>query len=239
MPPMIVAPERDVPGISANACASPTFSASVQRIASMSSMRTTPGARRCRRSTQRMTSAPATNASATGIGANSTALIALPNSRPSTAAGTNAIATLTAKRCATGCREEPGEHARETRAELPADGEDRAGLDDDLEHLGVIAGVAEQRAGDDQMSGRRDRQELGETLDDAEDERDEQRGMFQCAGSRATRRRKDASELSHETRGVPPRVDYHTRACAGRRGAMGDCGRNAARRGENEWQGST
>jgi hypothetical protein len=79
-------------------------------------------------------------ASATGIGANNTALIALPNNRPSTAAGTNAIATLTAKRCAT-CREESGEFARESGAELPADGES-AGLNDDLEHFGVIAGVA-------------------------------------------------------------------------------------------------
>ena len=43
MPPMIVAPERDVPGISANACASPTLSASVQRMASTSSMRTDAG----------------------------------------------------------------------------------------------------------------------------------------------------------------------------------------------------
>ena len=43
MPPMIVAPERDVPGISANACAMPTFSASGQRIASTSSMRTRRG----------------------------------------------------------------------------------------------------------------------------------------------------------------------------------------------------
>ena len=33
MPPMMVAPERDVPGISAKHCAMPTFSASSQVIA--------------------------------------------------------------------------------------------------------------------------------------------------------------------------------------------------------------
>ena len=32
MPPMIVAPDRDVPGISAKACAKPTLSASAQLI---------------------------------------------------------------------------------------------------------------------------------------------------------------------------------------------------------------
>ena len=69
MPPMIVAPDRDVPGINANACAQPIFSASVQRMASTSSIRTVDGARRRRRSTHRMTSAPMMNASATGTGA--------------------------------------------------------------------------------------------------------------------------------------------------------------------------
>ena len=43
IPPMIVAPERDVPGISANACAHPTLSASGQRISSTLSMRTVSG----------------------------------------------------------------------------------------------------------------------------------------------------------------------------------------------------
>ena len=43
---------------------------------------------------------PTTKASATGTGANSTALIWRPKITPSTAAGRNAISTLTAKRCA-------------------------------------------------------------------------------------------------------------------------------------------
>ena len=80
MPPMIVAPEREVPGTSASACAQPTSSASVQRIASTESTRIVSGRKRCRRSAQRITSAPTTNATATGTGANRCALIAWPNS---------------------------------------------------------------------------------------------------------------------------------------------------------------
>mgnify|MGYP003693639177 CR=1 FL=1 len=39
----------------------------------------------------------------------------------------------------------------------------------------LLARVAEQRSGDDQVAGRRDRQEFGQALDDAEDECDEKR----------------------------------------------------------------
>ena len=45
--------------------------------------------------------------------------------------------------------------------------EDRAGLDRDVEHLALLVGEAEQRSGEDQMSGRRDWQEFGQPLDDA------------------------------------------------------------------------
>ncbi len=107
MPPMIVAPDRDVPGMSANACAMPTFSASGQRIASTSSMRTVDGDTRCRRSAHRMTSAPATNASATGTGANRWRLMSFANSRPSTAAGRNATTRFSTKRCAARSRASP------------------------------------------------------------------------------------------------------------------------------------
>jgi hypothetical protein len=106
MPPMMVAPERDVPGMSANACARPILSASVARMSSTSSM--CGGARvRARRSTHRMTKPPAMNAIATGRGANSTALIARLNSRPRMAAGRKAIARLMAKRCACRSRGSP------------------------------------------------------------------------------------------------------------------------------------
>ena len=65
-------------------------------------------------------------------------------------------------------------HGDESRPELPAHGEDGAGLDHDLEDLGLLARVAQERARDDQMSGRRDRQEFRQTFDDAEQEGDEQ-----------------------------------------------------------------
>ncbi len=70
-------------------------------------MRTLSGRVRWRRSAHRITSAPATNAQATGTGANSTALIALSNTKPSTAAGTNATARLVTKRWATGSLPSP------------------------------------------------------------------------------------------------------------------------------------
>ena len=104
---------------------------------------------------------------ATTAGVKRCALIALPNSRPSTTAGTKAIATLSAKRRARGVAAEAGERRREP---LPVDDdhrEDRAGLDRDVEHLALVVGEAEQRAGEDQVAGARDRQELGQALDDA------------------------------------------------------------------------
>jgi hypothetical protein len=90
MPPMMVAPEREVPGISAKHCATPTLRASSQVIACVLSTRAT----RLPRSTSRMTMPPAMNAMATGTGPNSCALMKPPNSRPSTAAGRNATSRL-------------------------------------------------------------------------------------------------------------------------------------------------
>src|SRR5579864_5650336 len=65
---------------------------------------------------------------------------------------------------------ESGDGADQPRAIFPAHREDRASLDHDLEHLGALAGVAEQRSGDDQVARGRDGQEFGETLDDAQDQ---------------------------------------------------------------------
>jgi len=64
MPPMMVAPEREVPGIRAKHCAMPTLSASRQFIVRVDSTR----AGRAPRSTTRMTMPPMMNARATGIG---------------------------------------------------------------------------------------------------------------------------------------------------------------------------
>ena len=49
------------------------------------------------------------------------------------------------------------------------DGEDRAGLDRDVEDLRLVVGHAEQRAGEDQVAGARDGQEFGQAFDDAHD----------------------------------------------------------------------
>ncbi len=81
-----------------------------------------------------------------------------------------------------GVAEDSAQDRDEPRPELPADGEDRAGLDHDLERLRLLAGVARERAGDDQVAGGGDRQEFGEALDDAEQQRGDERGLVQEAG---------------------------------------------------------
>ena len=47
------------------------------------------------------------------------------------------------------------------------DGEDRAGLNRDVEDLALLVVEAEQRTGEDEVTGARDRQELGQPFDDA------------------------------------------------------------------------
>src|SRR5215510_8738261 len=98
---MIVAPERDVPGISAKHWAKPTFNASRQVMSSTAATR----AGRSLRSTQRITSAPAMNAAATGTAAKRCALMKLPKRSPSTAAGMKATTRFATNRCA--ARSEP------------------------------------------------------------------------------------------------------------------------------------
>jgi len=63
-----------------------------------------------------------------------------------------------------------GIHGEEAPAVLPDDRKHRPGLDGDVEDLGLLAVEAEQVAREDQVSGARDRQELGQPLDDAKDE---------------------------------------------------------------------
>ena len=95
MPPMMVAPERLVPGTIARHCTKPIFSASSGVIASTDSIRATGGARR---SAHRMMKPPTMKVLATTTGVKRCALIALPNSSPSSTAGTKAISTFNAKR---------------------------------------------------------------------------------------------------------------------------------------------
>ncbi|MNN54008.1 hypothetical protein D3C81_1687980 [compost metagenome] len=123
MPPIIVAPERDVPGTSAQHCARPTFSASRQFRSSTDSMRGAPALaasskalpcgcetvprRASRHSASRITTPPTINAMATLIGLNRWALIHLPKIKASTMAGTLATMTLMANRWAFGSDPRP------------------------------------------------------------------------------------------------------------------------------------
>ena len=79
-PPMIVAPDREVPGMSAKHWAQPTFSASSQVMSSTLATRTVCS----RRSAHRITKPPRMKVVATTSAVNRCALIALPASRPST-----------------------------------------------------------------------------------------------------------------------------------------------------------
>jgi hypothetical protein len=107
---------------------------------------------------------------ATGIGANRWALMALPKASPSTASGRKAMNRLRTRRLASRSRPRPAK-VREALAVFPHHGEDGAGLDDDLEQLAPVVVEVEQVAGEDQVAGAGDRQELGEAFDHAEDQR--------------------------------------------------------------------
>ena len=70
-----------------------------------------------------------------------------------------------------GVRPQSREGLREARAEFPADGEDRAQLDDDVEDLALLVVVAEQVRDDDEVAGGRYRQEFRDAFDDAQEDR--------------------------------------------------------------------
>jgi len=53
---------------------------------------------------------------------------------------------------------------------FPADGQHRAGLDHDLKNLDLVTREIQQAAGEDQVTGGRDGQELRQTFDDAHDD---------------------------------------------------------------------
>ncbi|MNT69304.1 hypothetical protein D3C72_2076120 [compost metagenome] len=95
-PPMMVEPEREVPGIIARHWAQPIFRASLQRMSSTWSTRITCS----RRSAQSMITPPTTRAAATVMGLNRYSWIRSANNTPRTTAGMKAINRLTVKRCA-------------------------------------------------------------------------------------------------------------------------------------------
>jgi hypothetical protein len=60
------------------------------------------------------------------------------------------------------------------------DREDRAGLDRDVEHFGLVVVKTEQRAGQDQVACRGDGKEFGQAFDDAHDGGFDQQCYVQC-----------------------------------------------------------
>ena len=96
MPPIMVAPEREVPGINASAWARPSLSASMGCSSSTSTMRGAPAAF-ARRSAHKMITPPSMKVVATTIGLNKFALMNLPNNKPKTASGVKAMAIFSAK----------------------------------------------------------------------------------------------------------------------------------------------
>ena len=70
--------------------------------------------------------------------------------------------------------EQADDHVAEGAPVKHDDGEDRAGLDGDVEQGPFVGLEAEQFGGEDQMAGRRDGQIFGDALDNAEDDDEQQ-----------------------------------------------------------------
>ena len=168
MPPTIVAPDRDTPGISASVWQTPMPNAWPIGVSSTS--RTS--ARGRNRSTTSMTMPPSDERD----GDHREALVehALHEVRQQRAGderrehGDDQHQRETPRLRA---RRQAGDHVEDLRAVEPHDREDRAELDHHGEHAARIV-EAEQALADQQMRRRRHRQELGEALHDAE-----QRGL--------------------------------------------------------------
>ena len=67
------------------------------------------------------------------------------------------------------------EYLRDAHAVLPANGEDRTRLDHDFEQLALLVVEVQQIAGENQVAGGGDWEELGEAFDQAENQRLQQR----------------------------------------------------------------
>jgi DNA-binding transcriptional regulator YhcF (GntR family) len=120
-------------------------------MSSTSWMRATAGLFCWRFSAHRMMKPPRMKVLATTTGVNRCALMALPNSRPSTTAGRKATSTLSTKRCAFSRSAAP----RRCADLLPVDQdhrEDGAGLDRDVEDLGLVVVKTSKDAGQDQVA---------------------------------------------------------------------------------------
>src|SRR6185312_329273 len=82
---------------------------------------------------------------------------------------------------------EAGERRHEALAVDDHHRKDGAALDGDLEDLALLAREAEQRAGEDEVAGARDRQELGQPLDDSHQRRLDEQDRIQAVLPRAAK----------------------------------------------------
>ena len=118
---------------------------------------------------------PRMKATATTSALPSSASILLIRRKPRIAEGRKPIRMLRTNRHDTGLAlEHSFEHRPESAPVEDDDGEDRAQLDDDVERRPLLRIEAEQLGGEDQVAGRGDREEFGDALDDAEDDRDQE-----------------------------------------------------------------
>ena len=92
------------------------------------------------------------------------------------------------------------------------DGEDRAGLDGDVEQRPFVGVIAEQLGRQDQVPGRGDRQIFGDALDDAEDDDQQEDRHVGLAGRRNFAARGEAAALAEAAE--PFRRDRGERASA-------------------------
>ena len=116
-----------------------------------------------------------------------------PSASPSTTAGAKAISRLRVKRSAVAVAlEQPDQHVAKGAPVEHDDGEDRAGLDGDVEQRPFVGLEAEQFGGEDEVAGRGHRQIFGQSLDHAEDDdqqqdRHDRRLAFEGSGGGARR----------------------------------------------------
>ena len=167
-PPRMVAAERDVPGISASTWAHPMPSAWRAEIAAHL------GRDRDRAQPLDQQNDDAADDERRRDGHRREEMSLDPvmqHRRPTSAAGRNASNRLPPGAAPASAVKHAPDQVRQHRAIVPDHGEDRADLDHDLEGRGPRPGETEQRSGHDQVPGRRDRQELGDSLDQAEDRR--------------------------------------------------------------------
>ena len=128
------------------------------------------------RSITRIATPPRMQAKATTIGPPSIASIMLMRRKPRITDGRKPTRMLRTKRHDTGLPEQPVDHRPESAPVEHDHGQDRAQLDDDVEHLPLVRIEAEQLGGEDQVAGRGDREEFRDALDDAENDRDQEDG---------------------------------------------------------------